>query len=124
MLREIILNQEVDGGRPHLVDDAKWLINRADELSHARNDALHAPLYDISKVPLQYPIPTEPISPNRWRFNPRAISLARRRNLLDEFNYCRDTAIVLADYANEINRALINTQRPWPDKPQLPTRKP
>jgi hypothetical protein len=126
MLKAAVTHLPVNWERSTLVEDVTWLINRAESLEDARNDAIHSPLFAVNKslYGMQYETPIEKIAPARWLFNPRAIGLAKRKNLLGEFRYCRDTAITLADYAQLIERALINPGRPWPDRPSLPSRLP
>jgi hypothetical protein len=124
MLKALINNLQVDWGRPSLDDDVNFAIERARALEGARNDAIHSPLFSVDKTLYGVTFGTEKVAPASWQFNPKAISLAKRDNLLSEFRYCRDAAITLSDYVREIDAALINRQRPWPGRPSLPTRKP
>jgi hypothetical protein len=127
MLRALIDHTTTDWGRPNFKADTKQLIVMATALEGARNDAIHSPLFstDKSLYGSAYRAgANEKVAPAAWQFNPRAVSLAKRQNLLGEFRYCRDTAIALSDYARAIDVALMNPARPWPDKPSLPTRSP
>jgi hypothetical protein len=99
-------------------EDVVWILKKVMELSTARNDAIHSPLFLTPSVSMG----PERLSPFEWTFNPRAIGLAKRRNLLGEFHYCRDVAIVLHDYCRFIGLALVNPGRTWPGRPGLPTR--
>jgi len=123
MLREAI--ERCPWRRDKLVTDGFWLLDRANSLSDQRNDAIHAPLFYAGKY--LFGELTEgrgQVVPRFWSFNPRARKLWERANLLAEFRYCRDTAMVLADYTKEIESSQINLQRPWPDRPSLPIRPP
>jgi len=125
MLRAAVNHSNSDWGRSDFLKDINWLIKAATDLSHARNDAIHSPLFivDRSLFGAAY-AGSERVAPAAWLFNPRAVSLAKRENLLNEFHYCRDMAVTLSEYAREIDSALINQQRPWPGIPLLPSRKP
>jgi hypothetical protein len=101
-----------------------WLIDRVNSLEDTRNDAAHAPLFNTERSIYGLAEGSEKISPASWLFNPRALKLSQRENLLREFRYCRDAAIILSDYARAIDRALINPKSPWPKKPALPNRPP
>jgi hypothetical protein len=45
------------------------------------------------------------------------------KNILAELRWCRDTAVALRNFAMEIDYALTDYRRPWPDRPHLPIRK-
>ncbi len=130
MLRAAIQYSSTNWGRPRFKEDGIWLVNKATDLSYIRNDAIHAPLFIKDKslwgMAAKH---NETVAPASWLFNPRAAGLEaglikRNTNLLAEFAYCHNLAIVLADYADDITRALINRQRSWPDRPRLPNRQP
>jgi hypothetical protein len=125
MLRAAVNNSPIDWQRPTLKDDVKWMLKEADKIEDTRNDAIHSPLFAVdNSLYGMTSTSNEPIAPAWWLFNPRAAKLSKRQNLLHEFRYCRDAAIVLSDYARGIDRALINPQRPWPDRPRMPNRQP
>ena len=124
MLQATVKHLSVDWGRPRLVCDANWLIDQSTKLEGARNDTIHSPLFSVDKSLYGSTEARERIAPAWWQFNPKAISLMKRENLLGEFRYCRDVAIMLSDYARQIDAALINRLRPWPSRPSLPNRKP
>jgi hypothetical protein len=122
MLQAAINNMTMDWGRPLLVTETNWIIDRANALEDSRNDAIHSPLFLAVGLGA---IKQGGVRPADWQFNPRAIKLAKRDDLLAEFRYCRDTAITLADYAHLIDLALINyPTRSWPERPELPNRRP
>jgi|SRR6185437_10891481 len=126
MLRAAVQRSITDWKRQKFRDDATWLLDRANELENWRNDAIHSPLFavDRSIYGLTEAAAREAVAPAWWLQNPRAINLSRRQHLLGEFRHCRDTAIVLSDFARSIDGALVNPRRPWPDRPSLPIRKP
>jgi hypothetical protein len=113
-------------GRPALSEDAKWIIDRCNELEMDRNNAVHSPLFSTSATKgglgaaAQY---SEPVRPANWQFNPKAIQLSAKQDILLEFRYCRDMAIYLADYAHAIDAALTHPQRPWPKRLKPPVRR-
>jgi hypothetical protein len=123
MLRAAVNHLITDWERPELVNDVNWLLDKADCLANWRNDAIHSPLIIFTKG--LGAVGERDVRPASYQFNPRAISLTERADLLAEFRFCRDYAITLADYAHLIDLALINLpiERPWPSRPQLPTRK-
>jgi hypothetical protein len=120
MLKAAINRSSVDWKRPKFQEDANWLLKKIVGLEDRRNDAIHSPLFLTTRSLWGVGLGPEKIAPAVWLFNPRAIKLSERTQLLSEFRYCRDTSITLADYARAINGALINPRRPWPDKPSLP----
>jgi hypothetical protein len=104
--------------------ELNWLLERAKSLSDVRNDAIHSPLFAVDKSLYGGQRKgSEKVAPAWWLFNPRAGKLAERKSLLAEFRYCRDAAIVLADYAQAIDAALVN-KLALPDRPLLPNRPP
>ena len=116
MLKEVIEHSKIDWGRPDLKRDADWLISKAIALEDRRNDAIHSPLF----LPFESALGPPRVLPSLRLLNPRARKLLKRRDLLSEFGHCRDVALILSDYAQEMYAALINPQRIWPDKPSLP----
>jgi hypothetical protein len=122
MLRAVVAHSHIDWKRSTLVDDVKWLLGQAENLENGRNDAIHSPLFFVERSLYGLTHPGKKIAPSDWLFNPRAVSLAKRKDLLAEFRYCRDAAISLSDYAREMDAALINPRQPWPGRPRLPNR--
>lgn len=113
--------------RPQFADDVRWLLIECDKLEDARNNAIHSPLFSTVafRIGLGAAIQaSEPVRPAYWQFNPRAVSLDKRKNLLSEFRYCRDMAMFLADYAHLMDSALTHPQRPWPKRSTPPNREP
>jgi hypothetical protein len=104
---------------PKLIDDVTWLLARADDLEHKRNDAVHSPLYAASNILVHGIVP--PVISDDMLKNRRAMNLAGK-NLMEEFAWCRDSIIVLCDFAVSVERALTADGARWPDKPSLPTR--
>jgi hypothetical protein len=124
MLKAISKHPPAFWNRSEIETEIGWLVDRASELENLRNDAIHSPLFSVSKsmyggFDLN---PREKVAPAYWLFNPRAVNLSKRENILIEFRYCRDYAITLADYAQLIDRSLINRRGAWPNRPPLPNR--
>jgi hypothetical protein len=125
MLKAVVAHTQPQWQRDSLLVDVNWLIDRANSLEGLRNDAIHSPLFSVDKSFYGgSSFSDEKIAPAWWLFNPRAKSLSERANLLSEFRYCRDTTIKLADYAQLIDRALVNKRNVWPSRPSLPERQP
>jgi len=124
MLKAISQHPPSFWNRSEIKTDVGWLVDRASELEILRNDAVHSPLFSASKYLYGgFVLNTgEKIAPAYWLFNPRAVNLSKRANLLIEFRYCRDCAIRLADYAQLMDGALANARRAWPNRPSLPNR--
>ncbi len=125
MLMAASQKSQRDWNRPSARDDIKWILDRAESLEQSRNDAIHSPLFSAKKSLWGIQADAskrESVAPAYWLFNPRAVSLAKRDTLLGEFRFCRDTAIVLSDYAQAVDGALVNQNRPWPERPKLPNR--
>lgn len=97
-------------------DDVKWLCERTDALEDLRNDALHSPYWGFIRGPSDIVI-----MPNINLGHVRAKKLFPK-NLLTEFRYCRDSAIRLSRFAWQMDLALSDHTRPWPDRPALPVR--
>jgi hypothetical protein len=108
---------------PKLLDDLTWLLKRADALEDARNDAVHSPLMYIGSARLMREAFGSMIMPNLLYGNPRGTKLAKK-DLLNEFRWCRDSALALRDFANLISGSLAlgTVALPWPDRPSLPNR--
>jgi hypothetical protein len=96
--------------------DIEWLCDRADVLEDVRNDALHSPLWAQERGP-----GNTTVKPWVGLGHVRAQKLLNR-NLLAEFRWCRDAAILLADFAYEVDRSLSDHMRPWPKRPDWPIR--
>jgi hypothetical protein len=96
--------------------DIKWICDRADALEDARNDALHSPLWAQERGPQN-----TVVAPYVGLGHVRAKKLLLK-DLLAEFRWCRDAAILLADFASEVDRSLSDYTRPWPQRPAWPVR--
>jgi len=121
MLKAAVTHSITDWGenrKEWFKEDVLWVLDKTMDLSHARNDAIHSPLF----LNVFGPGPATLI-PLHFTFNPRAIGLAKRNDLLGEFRYCRDVAITLHDYARLLDGALVNPQRAWPGRPGMPVRR-
>ena len=123
MLRAVIKTPQEKFDRcPKLADDVTWLLDEADKLEDARNDAIHSPLasFAADNIWAQHQGIAGRIVPSVAFGNRRAMKLARK-DLLTEFRWCRDASLVLRDFAGEIYQA-VAARAAWPDKPSLPNR--
>ena len=118
--REILLaaleNHTRGAYPPKFETDIEWICNRADALEDIRNDALHSPLWASEHSPKK-----AVVAPFVELGHVRARKLLNK-NLLAEFRWCRDAAILLADFAYEVDRSLSDHMRPWPNRPAWPAR--
>jgi hypothetical protein len=105
-----------DGGYERMTADLKWLCGEIDRLEDIRNDALHSPL-----AATLGPGIARTVRPMTGLGHVRAQKLAER-NLLTEFRYCRDSALILGVFAYELDQSLSFAGLAWPDKPALPNR--
>jgi hypothetical protein len=100
-------------------DDTIWLLDRADDLSRERNNAIHAPcsLYiggreDGGSV----------MGAAFFTGHPNARRLVDKR-LLAEFGWCEAYAETLSRFTNKVETGLAFADRyPWPERPELPPR--
>jgi hypothetical protein len=108
---------------PKMVADINWILTETDKLEDARNTAIHAPLYLFGYTTLQRGSTVRGVvAPNDMLQNPRELKLAQK-DLLTEFRWCRDCALVLRDFASQIDAAMgVHVLFPWPDRPSLPNR--
>src|SRR5580700_224118 len=109
--REILLaalRNHVRGAYPtSFVPDIEWICNRADALEDTRNDALHSPLWAQERGP-----GNTIVQPWVGLGHIRAQKLLNK-DLLAEFRWCRDAAVLLADFASDIDLSLADYMRPW-----------
>jgi hypothetical protein len=97
--------------------DILWLLDAVDALANDRNDAIHAP---VSLCIDTREGGSAEVGPAYWNGNPRAKRLVGRK-LLDEFDRCRATAILLSDFTAFIEGALqFPNQIGRPFRPELP----
>jgi hypothetical protein len=107
---------------PRLRPDLKWLLDRADELEDARNDAIHSPLTVVGRKIVNGR--HEPIMPNVVMKNPRALKLGLS-DLEADFQWCHEHILKLRDFVRELDSALSPPSVfPWPDTPQWRKRPP
>lgn len=108
---------------PKLKDDVVWVLNQADRLEDARNNAVHSPLLLLAARGSIFEGMFPNVIPNPMLSNKRAVRLIRsQRELLDEFRWCRDATLELRDFALRIKLALTVENYVWPDRPRLPSR--
>ena len=128
MLKSVINRSAHFWGDKRALDDLNWLLDRCNELEDLRNNAVHSPLFSVRRSLYGiFAFTKEEVAPAEWLFNPRAMKLAERSDLLGEFKYCHDAAIALSDFARLADQSLVNWQAPnssWPKKPSLPSRPP
>jgi len=119
---------ELNGGPfPSLRDDIRWLLGRATALEDTRNDIIHAPLISLGKLVrsalASHALPA--VLPNLLLQNSRAGKLVRRNRteeLSTDFRWCRDSILILRDFAVDLRLGLTVEGRAWPDRPLLPSR--
>jgi hypothetical protein len=117
--REILLAAAkatlINGGSQKLAEEIEWICKRADALEDGRNDALHSPLWGAPRGP-GAPV----VSPAVGLGHVRANKLLGK-NLLAEFRWCRESSILLRDYATKLDFAVCQGA-PLPARPKLPAR--
>ena len=100
-------------------EEIKWLHGQARAISDARDDALHTPLWGEDGARRRV-LPVTGLGHVRAQ---KLMDASVTRGLLAEFRWCRDAALVLTDYAFEMDNWLTGRSRkPWPDRPSLPNR--
>ncbi len=111
------LKSHTCGGYPvDFEPDIEWICQRADALEDVRNDALHSPLWAEERSPGK-----TVVAPWVGLGHVRAQKLLSR-DLLKEFRWCRDAAILLDDFAYQVDRSLSDYMRPWPKRLDWPIR--
>lgn len=104
-----------------VIDEVLWILGKSEALEDTRNDTVHAPLLSYDH-PLWQEI-VDPdlkgIRPNETFGNVRATKLGKK-DLLSEYRYCRDVAVVLGKYAEAI--CDWSQKEPFPNRPRLPSR--
>lgn len=96
---------------PKFAEEIRWICERADVLEDARNDALHSPLWAQKSGPNN-----TVVGPMVGLGHVRAQELLQK-HLLSEFRWCRDAAMLLHDFAYDIDLSLSDHTRPWPKRP-------
>jgi hypothetical protein len=126
--------RKLEGGPfPKLKEDISWLLGQATKLEDIRNDIIHAPLYslvdsspNVSLVSQYFSLQVgAEVIPNLLLQNTRAAKLVDKNmkgQMLADFRWCRDSVLVLRDYAGQIKWALTIDERAWPGRPQMPNR--
>lgn len=108
---------------PKLIEDVEWLLTETAKLEDMRNNIIHTPLLLITKS--DFPELNNKVFPNS--LSARGGKLAGK-DVLKEHRWCRDSAIVLRDYAEAIQLTLYlhSTGKlplgAWPHRPPLPNR--
>jgi hypothetical protein len=131
-LEEIPLRWPV--GFPNAVSEIEWLLKRCNSLEDDRNNLIHAPLVMLGGKPKKREnyadklaralVGEQPmrILPFSILGNKRAAKL-EGKDLLTEYRWCRDTALVLRDYTMSLMAILkINVPGTWPERPREPNR--
>jgi hypothetical protein len=121
-------------GRSKVPEEIIWILDAARALEGFRDDSAHTPLqYSASPNILtltdilsnQNIFGPITVYPDTTLQNPKAVRLsANNKDLLVEYRYARERSIVLRDYAVAIDHAWANERVSWPDRPDLPNRKP
>ena len=113
-----IYQSQTSDWQKRIMGDVEWLCGQADKLEDARNDALHSPFWAAKETSGKTTIvPVTGLGHVRAR-------KFQGKNVLFELRWCRDATTVLRNFAMEIEHALKDYRRPWPDRPRLPNRTP
>jgi hypothetical protein len=94
--------------------DVLWLLKQADKLSDQRNDALHGPITTLTDTATG----ETRVAPQTFFGNRRAKKLDKK-DLMNEFNWYRESIEALSRYAADLVRERP-TSTAWPKRPQLP----
>jgi hypothetical protein len=134
LLRAAIANLPASeiGERKKLIAEITWLLKAVDKLEGLRDDSVHTPLIytfpnilTLAEVILGRDAGVPTVMPHTGFANPRALLIeTKKQNMLVELRYARSRVLVLRDYAIAIDHAWANARVPWPDRPDLPNRKP
>jgi hypothetical protein len=124
------------GARPQLADEIIWILDAANKLEGWRDDSAHTPLryaslggllsfVELVASPNLSELKRQVVVPQTGFANPRALKIQKsKRDILVEARYARERILILRDYAVAIEHAWSNPPLPWPDRPDLPERKP
>jgi hypothetical protein len=111
---------------PKMKESVKWVVDTTEKLEDARNNTIHLPLFLVRDGGLAtaaramgHYIPD--VLPLTLSGHPRAIRMAEK-DILAEFRWCRQSILVVRDFARHLDRALTADKAPWPDIPKLPDR--
>jgi hypothetical protein len=106
-------NSERSTKWPEAPDDLKWLLERAEALAEARNNAVHAP------CSLYIGGSGSEMGASFFDGNPRAKNLMGKE-LLVEFAWCERFAETLSRFAEMLGTAIAFPDRfPWPERPKI-----
>lgn len=113
-----LADRKSDQEREALIKAVTWICENANRVEDKRNDALHSPLWAYRRGLSGEAI----VMPVTGLGHERAEKLAARKSLLAEFRWCRNAAIVIADYVWELDMFLTGRRNTWPETPSLPNR--
>jgi hypothetical protein len=105
----------IEDRRNKITDDIEWLSSQVDRIEDARNDAMHSPFWSAKAIGRTFIVPLTGLGHVRAK-------KFQGKNILDELRWCRDTTITLRNFAIQLDYAMYDYRRPWPDRPKLPTR--
>lgn len=115
-------------GRTKLLGEVKWILDCVDGLEGLRDDAAHTPLHSSTFGPLMRSLSQfagSQVFADVAFHNPRAMRIiSKKRDLLVEHRYAQERILVLRDYVIAVEHAWMNAQIPWPERPDLPERRP
>jgi hypothetical protein len=100
---------------PELLEDLEWVLGKANIVEDVRDDALHSPLSLVKNTNMVEVLPAIGLG------SPRAIRLTTK-HILSEYRWCRDMSITLRQFISEIDDFCSGSEKPWPDRPKLPSR--
>jgi hypothetical protein len=93
--------------------EIKWVLSETNKLEDLRNNALHSPFLNSDD---------ETVFAWHQLGNKRAVSLAKKNNLLKELRWFYDATLVLREYTESLSEAIRNPTKPVPRRPLLPNR--
>jgi len=118
LLKNTIEQTEVKntGSFPRAKDDLLWSLNRIEELSKVRNDAVHV------AVQIIWGEAGPTFSPNAWSSDPRLKKL-HGKDLMKRLTACRRDLQKLLYFNRSMNSAFFDRDlKPdWPSRPKLTT---
>src|SRR5262249_39167518 len=102
--------------------DLNWLLDQADRVEDARNDAIHSALvfYRHDDGSAQAIGLAGRVTPSVPFATSRSVTLAKM-DLLTECRWCRDASVVLSAFAGSLYEA-VATRGKWPNRASLPNR--
>ena len=104
---------------PQAKDEIAWLLDRAESLADARNNAVHAP---ATLLVGPWSEGNAVMGAAFMAGHARAKKLVGK-DLLAEFAWCERYAEALTMFTQKVQTAICFAERyPWPERPSLPTR--